>query len=118
MPSNSETSAEKFRHRFTLDDCLEPMVLDEADEEVDLAIVPFIEQEPECGNLDFSYIEFEDIENPDKHINEECTTGETVVSEMTSVDNIAVKPSPDKHQLSVTINVTPQSKAPVVPGKS
>lgn len=100
---------------------MDPMVLSESDEEdVDHSAIPFIEEGPEPNNINSSDMIFEDREHPDNaendnHPDEECITGQTVVSEMTPADNIImVKPSPDKSQLSVTINVTPQSKAPVV----
>lgn len=111
---NSETSAEKFRHGFSLDECLDPMVLGETDEEMDLAVIPFIEQEPEGSNINSSDMISANGENLDTTPHEECTTGQTVVSEMTSVDITRLEPSPNKRQLSVTINVTPQSKAPAV----
>ncbi|XP_071728046.1 sister chromatid cohesion 1 protein 2-like [Rutidosis leptorrhynchoides] len=114
---HSEISAEKFRHRFILDDRLEPMVLDETDEELDLDVVPVVAKEPERDNINDSLIVLQDVQLPDKRPDEECTTAETVVSEMASVDNLVVKPSPDIGQLSVTINVTPQSKATVVSGE-
>lgn len=113
-----ETSVEKSRHRFFLEERLDPMVLCESDEELILDSSPLVEQEPGLNNhIDFSDMISVGLENPDKHPEEECTTtGQTVVSEMTSVDNIMLKPSPNKSQLSVTINITPQSKAPVVSG--
>nr|XP_043617218.1 sister chromatid cohesion 1 protein 2-like isoform X2 [Erigeron canadensis] len=115
-PSNSEKSAEKFRHRFSLEECLDPMVLDETDDE-DVPVKPFIEQEPECTNINIPDIIFEDGETSHMHPVEDSTTGQTVVLELTSADNIILKPSPDKCQVSVTIDVTPQSKAPVVLGE-
>ncbi|KAJ9562480.1 hypothetical protein OSB04_007640 [Centaurea solstitialis] len=121
-PSNMETSAEKLRDRFSLDECLDPMVLDETDEEVDLTV----QQEPECKKTIFSddFVIFEDREQATKEDNkypdEECTTttGETMVSEMTLVGSLTLKPSPEKRRLSVSIDVTPQSKAPVVSGEN
>ncbi|KAI7733941.1 hypothetical protein M8C21_005327 [Ambrosia artemisiifolia] len=123
--NNPDTSVEKFRHRFVLEECLDPMVLGESDEELVLDSVPLTEQ----GQRQEQELEWnndtvctdmmsEGVQNPDKHPDEECTTtGQTVVSEMTSVDNIMLKPTPNKSHLSVTIDVTPQSKAPVVLGE-
>ncbi|KAD4586596.1 hypothetical protein E3N88_24197 [Mikania micrantha] len=124
---NPETSLEKFRHRFVLEDCLDPMVLGESDEELVLDTspvtekepeLPLIEHEPEWNNDTNSSDKISDgVKSQEKHPDEECTTtGQTLVSEMALVDNIILKPSPNKSQLSVTINVTPQSKTPVVSG--
>lgn len=125
-PSDAETSAEKLRHRFSLDECLDPMVLDETDEELEVTEIPSIQKDPEWKNANSldDYVIFEDREHPDKedrrnnkYPDEECTTGETMVSEMTLVGNVTLKSSPEKHQLSVSIDVTPQSKVPVVSGE-
>ncbi|KAK9067363.1 hypothetical protein SSX86_014690 [Deinandra increscens subsp. villosa] len=115
---NPETSAEKFRHRFSLEDRLDPMVLDESDEELVPDSLPLLEL-PEWNNhTDSPGTKSVSVKSPDKHPEEECpTTGQTVVSEMTSVDTITLKPSPNKSKLSVTIDVTPQSKVTVVSGE-
>ncbi|KAI3784646.1 hypothetical protein L1987_43749 [Smallanthus sonchifolius] len=114
-----ETSVEKFRHRFCLEDRLDPFELSDSDEELVFNSLSLIEQQPGWDNHTYSSeMISEGVKNQDKHPNEECTTtGQTVISEMTSVDNIMLKPSPNKSQLSVTIDVTPQSKAPVLSGK-
>ncbi|KAI3670118.1 hypothetical protein L6452_41762 [Arctium lappa] len=125
-PSNSEISAEKLRHRFSLDERLDPMVLDETDEELNLTDIPSIQHDPERKNTSSAddYMIFEDREHPDKedrrnnkYPDEECTTGETMVSEMTLVGNITLKSSPEKRKLSVSIDVTPQSKVTGVSGE-
>ncbi|KAI3725948.1 hypothetical protein L1987_65744 [Smallanthus sonchifolius] len=114
-----ETSVEKFRHRFCLEDRLDPFELSDSDEELVFNSLSLIEHQPGWDNHTYSSeMISEGVKNQDKHPNEECTTtGQTVISEMTSVDNIMLKPSPNKSQLSVTIDVTPQSKAPVLSGE-
>ncbi|MFS8030553.1 hypothetical protein Hanom_Chr17g01535381 [Helianthus anomalus] len=47
LPRLHETNVEKFRQRFVLEECLDPMVLSESDEEFVLYSVPLIEQEQE-----------------------------------------------------------------------
>lgn len=105
---HSETSPENLRDRFSMDECLVPM---ELDEEVTLPKIPFIEEDPEWKNTNSSYdnMIFEDRENiNNKHHDEECTT---MVLETTLIDdNITVKPTPEKRQLSVSVDVTPRSK--------
>nr|GEY10706.1 sister chromatid cohesion 1 protein 2 isoform X1 [Tanacetum cinerariifolium] len=116
----SETRAEKFLHTFSLEEGVDPMVLGEPDNEEDLPSRRSHEEEPECSNINYldDNMMFEDRGHEDKHAaDEECTTAQTVVSEMTSIDNIMLKPSPNKSQLSVTINVTPQSKDPAASGE-
>ncbi|KVH92781.1 Rad21/Rec8-like protein, C-terminal, partial [Cynara cardunculus var. scolymus] len=102
------------------------MVLDETDEELQLTEIPTIQQDPESKNTKFSddFMIFEDSEHlakedcrNKKYPDEDCTTGETMISEMTLVGNMTLKPSPEKRQLSVSIDVTPQSKAPAVSGE-
>ncbi|CAH1420549.1 unnamed protein product [Lactuca virosa] len=116
---HSEASPENLRTRFSLEDRLAPMELDEPNEEVTLPKIPFLEQDPEWRNTNScdNYMTFED--RNDKHQDEEeCTTGEKEeksVLETLMDDNITVKPSPQK--LSVAVNVTPQSKGPSVSGK-
>ncbi|XP_021982411.1 sister chromatid cohesion 1 protein 2 isoform X3 [Helianthus annuus] len=117
---NPNTSVEKFRQRFVLEECLEPIILGESDDEFVLDSVPSTEQEhePEWNTNTDSTMMSEGVQTLETNPDEECTaTGQTVVSEMTSVDKIMLKPSPNKSQLSVTVDVTPQSKAPVVSGK-
>ncbi|CAI9283384.1 unnamed protein product [Lactuca saligna] len=121
---HSEASPENIRTRFSLEDRLAPMELDEPDEEVTLPKIPFLEHDPEWRNTNScdNYMTFED--RNDKHQDEEeCTTGEkeeksvleTTFTLVDDDDNITFKPSPQK--LSVAVNVTPQSKRPSVSGK-
>ncbi|XP_076912537.1 sister chromatid cohesion 1 protein 2-like [Bidens hawaiensis] len=123
MPTDVEldASVEKFMHRFVLEERLDPMVLSVSDDELILDSAPLIQQEPEPelnNDIEPSMIS-EGVASFDNQSGDEegTTTEPTVVSEMASLDNLIIEPSPDKGQLSVAVDVTPRSRAPVVTGK-
>ncbi|XP_076949547.1 uncharacterized protein LOC143622233 [Bidens hawaiensis] len=123
MPTDVEldASVEKFMHRFVLEERLDPMVLSVSDDELILDSAPLIQQEPEPelnNNIEPSMIS-EGVASFDNQSGDEegTTTEPTVVSEMASLDNLILEPTPVKGQLSVAVDVTPMSMAPVVTGK-